>query len=150
MGRMYTITDTAVLFGTAVGDIMQIVAGSGKPIVIYSMAITCQTLVDDETVITLSRFATIGSGGASINAEPSVEGEQADAATILARNTVDATSTENRIFARGMSILAGIEKVWVPEMRPKIAAGGNLVLKSTVELQNSVIFTVDIEFEEQG
>jgi len=150
MGRIYTVVDTGTAFGTPAGDILQIVCSSVKTIKIHSFVLTCQTETDDSTVITMSRFATIGSGGVSINANPIDPGDNGDSATILARNTTDASSTETRMWAEGMSILAGLQKIWTPETRPTIPPNGNLVFKSIVVLTTDVTFTTFVEFEEIG
>ena len=150
MGRIYTAVDTGTLFGTAAGDILQIVAGSGQAIKLHSFSLTCQTELDDSTVITLSRFATIGSGGSTITAHGVDPGDAGDSATIQARNTTDASSTETRIWAEGMSVIAGIQKIWTPETRPIIDPSGNLVFSMIVALTTDVTFTTFLEFEELG
>ena len=150
MGRMYAVVDTGTLFGTAAGDMIQIVAAADKPILIHSLEVSAQTETDDNAVLALSRWTNAGSGGVSLDAHPLVDEEVVDSATILGRNTDDANAGEERIWAAGMSLLAGITKIWTPETRPLIVGGGNLVLSTLNALTTDATFTVVIEFEEIG
>lgn len=147
MGRMYTVAHQGT-FGTPAGDVLQIVAGATNPIILHSLVITGLTETDDSNEVVISRFATIGSGGTSLNANPLSVDDAADSATILGFNTTDASSTETILYREGMSILAGYQKIWTPEARPVIEATGNIVVRLATTWTNNPTLVVTCEFEE--
>ena len=49
----------------------------------------------------------------------------------------------------GISMLAGFNKIWTPEMRPIIPISGRIVVK-TIAAVSSVTIVYTVEFEEIG
>jgi len=149
MGRFYTASDKIASFSTA-GDIAQIVAPTDATLRIYSVEISQSTTeVDDSTEIRISRFVTDGLGGGSITANPVEKGYAAFGGTILEANSTAATGTETNHLNRGISMLAGFSKIWLPEFRPSVSPGDNFVVK-TVGNITAVTLNWEIEFEAIG
>jgi hypothetical protein len=146
---MYTVVHTGA-FGTPAGDLLQIVAGATETVILHSLAITGQTETDDSNTVIISRFATIGSGGAALDANPLSLKTGADSATILGFNTTDATSTETILYREGFSVLSGYQKIWTPEMRPEIDPTGNIVIRLGIAWTADPTLHVTCEFEEIG
>ncbi len=146
---MYTVVHQGA-FGTPAGDLLQIVAGATEAIKLHALTITGITETDDSNEVIISRFATIGSGGSALNANPLSLKTAADSATILGFNTTDASSTETILHREGMSILAGFSKIWTPEMRPVIDPTGNIVIRLAVVWSADPTLSVTLEFEEIG
>ena len=149
MGRMYTVVHQGA-FGTPAGDVLQIVAGATEAVILHSLVITGITETDDSNEVIISRFATIGSGGTALSANPLSLKTAADSATILGYNTTDATSTETILYREGMSILAGYQKIWTPEARPEIDPTGNIVVRFGIAWTTGPTLSVTCEFEEIG
>ncbi len=149
MGRMYTVTGQIATW-TAAGDIVEINAPATEIVILHSVQVTQSTSeVDDSTEIRISRFATSGSGGATPTANPMEVGDPAFGGTIEEANTTDASGTETELYSEGISLLAGFQKIWTPEMRPVIPPSGRIVVKTIVAVA-SITLNYVIEFEEVG
>jgi len=148
MGRMYTVVHQGA-FGTPAGDVLQIVAGATESVILHSLTITGITETDDSNEVIISRMSTDGSGGSALGANPLSLKDAADSATILGFNTTDA-SGETILYREGMSILAGYQKIWTPEMRPVIDPTDTLVVRFGIAWTTDPTLSVTCEFEEIG
>ena len=149
MGRMYTASGDIAAFATA-GDIIEINASSNEVVKLYSVEVSQSTTeVDDSTEIRISRFATSGTGGGTPVASPSEVGDAAFGGTLEEASTVDASGTETILISRGISLLAGFSKIWLPEIRPVISPSARIVVKTIGDI-TSVTLHWELEFEEIG
>ena len=53
------------------------------------------------------------------------------------------------LYSEGISLLAGFQKIWTPDMRPIIPPSGRIVVK-TITAVASVTINYVVEFEEIG
>jgi hypothetical protein len=146
---MYTVVHNGA-FGTAAGDLLQIVAGTTETVILHSLAITGQTETDDSNEVIISRFSIDGSGGTALNANPLSVKDAADSATILGFPTTDASGTETILYREGFSVLSGYQKIWTPEMRPVIDPTDTLVVRLSIAWTADPTLSVTCEFEEIG
>ena len=148
MGRMYTAVASSTQ--AVAGDIMEISAPSDAIVILHSVQVSMSdSETDDSTEIDISRWATSGSGGSTITASPMELSDTAFAGAVEAFNITDASSTQTRLYSEGISMLAGFQKIWTPEMRPIIPPSGILVVKFTADI-TSITMKVTVEFEEIG
>jgi len=146
---MYTATGSLATW-TAAGDIVEINAPADGIVIIHSVQVTQSTSeTDDSTEIRISRFVTSGTGGATPTANPMEVGSPAFGGTIEEGSTVDASGTEAELYSEGISLLAGFQKIWTPDMRPIIPPSGRIVVKTIVAV-TSVTINYVVEFEEIG
>ena len=148
MGRMYTAVASSTQ--AVAGDIMEIAAPSDAIVVLHSVQVSMSdSETDDSTEIDISRWATSGSGGSTPTASPMELSDAAFAGAVEAFNTTDASSTQTKLYSEGISMLAGFQKIWTPEMRPIIPPSGIVVVKFTADI-TSITMKVTVEFEEIG
>ena len=146
---MYTATGSLATW-TAAGDIVEINAPADGIVVIHSVQVTQSTSeTDDSTEIRISRFSVSGTGGATPTANPMEVGTAAFGGTIEEGSTADASGTEAELYSEGISLLAGFQKIWTPDMRPIIPPSGRIVVK-TITAVASVTINYVVEFEEIG
>lgn len=146
MGRMYSVVATSTQ--SVAGDILSIEAPATGMCVLHSITVTQSTSeTDDSTLIDISRWATVGSGGAAITPAPMLVGSAASAIVVRAFDTVDASGAQTKLLLEGISLLAGFSKIWTPEARPNIPPSGRIVTKFIGDV-TAVTMVVTAEFEE--
>jgi len=148
MGRKY-IASGDIATWTAAGDIVELIAPSTAIVIVHALWLHQSTSeTDDSTSLLLSRVGTSGSGGGSITPTPTEVGDSAFGGTVEEGNTTD-SSGNTVLYNWGISLLAGFEKIWTPELRPVISPSGAIVL-TTGDAVSEVTLEWGIEFEEIG
>lgn len=154
-GRMYVATFTAVAVSAA-QDLFEIVAGSGKPVVIHAIYLAQTTDEGDAQsemlgLELLRGYTTSGSGGSAptpraLNGSNSV----AAAATVEVNNTTQAnTGTVHSLHSDAWNVQAGWQYVPPPEQRIELAAGERLVLAQEAPA-DAITMRGTLIFEELG
>jgi len=130
MGRVYYAPFNITAFGTASGDILQITAGTNKPIAIHRFDMgQVDSEVNEMLHIQIVRATGAGTtGGTTPTGEPLVPNDAADGAALLAGYTSDATSLTT-MWQESWSSLAAYKYVVAPEDRIIVASAGILVFK---------------------
>lgn len=133
-GRIYYITSVAAAV-SAVQDLWELVAGTGKPLEILALNIGQGSDAGDAQAEQLSisivkGFTTSGSGGGAANVGKRMTGDSAAGFTAEINNTTQAnTGTPETIHADAFDVQAGYQYVWPLEARPYLAAGERAVCK---------------------
>jgi len=154
---MYTAVFKSVAV-TAAQDFFEVLAATGKPILIHGFAIAQSTEVGDAAeeglVLTCNRgvgSVTSGSGGASVTPQPRDDDDVASGATVERNNTT--------IMAAGSGSLEELEAhVWnvrvpyvfwyTPETRPRISPGNRWTLELETTPADSITMSGTLYFEE--
>lgn len=157
MGRVYTAVfkDVAV---TAAQDFFEVLAATGKPLLIHGFVLAQRTETGDaqeeHLLITTNRgvgAVTSGSGGASVTAQPRDDNDVAAGATVERNNTT--------VMAAGSGSLEELEAhVWnirapyvfwyTPETRPRVSPGDRWTLELETAPADSVTISGTLFFEE--
>lgn len=150
MGRKYTLGNTITGF-TGPKTVFELGAAANTVVVIHAVSLTQATSeADDSTLITLGRYSATGTGtsraGEFIPMDP---GDAAFGGTAEDNHTSDITAGEVILLREGISLLAGFQKIWTPEMRPIIPGGDYFGLNVEAGI-TSVTLAYTVEFEEIG
>lgn len=148
MGRMYVLSN--ILSGvTAANHIAEIGAQANRSVIIHSVSVSQNNSeTDDSTEIQLGRY-TSGGTGTTVTAIPSDKGDSAFAGVCKDNHTVDLVSGIELLYRKGISLLAGYDKIWTPAARPVIRGGEFFAIKIAIAVA-SVDINYEIEFEELG
>lgn len=147
MGAKFTFSGRIASFTE--GDIIEVVAPADAVVRIHAVNVSGITETDDSTEIRLGKWTAAGTGGTTPTPNKVENGSRAFGGTLRLAATVDASGTETNSWAEGMSILAGFNKIWTPEMRPKLSPSERFVVNIVDALTSQVVIFC-IEFEEEG
>lgn len=143
-GRVYT-APINVGAHTAQVDYLEILAGSGRPLVLLGFELGQTSEVGDAQeeflALVLKRMvgATSGSGGSTPTAVPVVPGNTATGATLGTGNTTKAAGGTSAELARFVfPVRAGLLYVPTPEERIVVAAGDRIVLEEVTTPADSI------------
>lgn len=159
--RLYAATFDNQSLTTANGDydLFELQPGDDHPIKLHSLevgftAAEGDALEDFVRIAVIRGHTTGGSGGSSItNAnmprlDPQLGDPNLAASLEYANSTIASSGTTQTLWATTFNIRAGLEKIWVPELRP-VANQGNtsLVVRmlSTLDANDSCSATLVFE-----
>lgn len=148
MSRMYTLSNilTAV---TAANHILEIGANANRSVIIHSLSVSQNTSeADDSTEIQIARYTATGTGD-TVTARPVQEGDTAFSGVCKDNHTVDLVTGEVIKYRKGISLLAGFDKIWTPKARPEIRGGEFWAVMIAIAIA-SVDINYEVEFEEVG
>lgn len=136
LARSYTATIN-VAAHTAQLDVFELLAGTGKPIVLLGIEFGQTTELgdsQDEVIpLVLKRVTgapTSGSGGSTVTPTPCLPNDTASGATLETGNTTKLTGgTSVEVGRIAWNVRAGAVYLPIPEKRVVIAAGDRLVLE---------------------
>jgi hypothetical protein len=147
--------ETAV---TAVQDLFEITAGSGREVVIHGWAISQRTEVGDaqEEGLTLTTnrgvgSTTSGSGGASVTPQPIDDDGAAVAASVERNNTTRlaaGSGSLEELEVHTWNVRAPYIMIYPPEMRPLIKASARWTLELETAPADSITMSGTVWFEE--
>lgn len=130
-------------------DFLQIQCAADKVIKLYRFTIgMSNSETDDSSSIELVSRTAAKTGGTGINARPRDPGDAADSATILQQPTTG-SPTDTVEESWPISMLAGLQIIWMPEERPVIAGQDVWAFKFTSAI-TAITLEYNITFEEIG
>lgn len=152
MGRMYSAVFEKITVSAA-QDLFEINAPDDSAVIIHGWAIGQSSDAGDseseQLNILVHRGSTSGSGGSTVTARPLQVGDSAFGGTIKANNT--SQSTEGILIdARCFNVMAGIEIIYTPEMRPILSPSGRLIIELQDAPADGLIVNGSVFFEEIG
>lgn len=148
MSRMYVLSNilTAV---TAANHIAEIGAQAARAIIIHSVSVSQNNSeTDDSTEIQLARYTATGTG-TTVTPQPLDNGDSAFSGVCKDNHSADLSTGEEILYRKGISLLAGYDKIWTPAARPVIRGGEFFAIKIAISI-SSVDINYEIEFEEVG
>ena len=156
MGRMYTVSFTAVASPTAIWDIFEISPADDKPCAIHAIVLGQTTELGDaaeeQLALRLIRgFTSSGSGGTattprSLNPSDTAAGFAAE----TNNTTVATTGTTNDLHCDSWQIRGPYVMIFPPEMRPIVSqANTTLVLRASAPA-DSITVSGTLYVEELG
>lgn len=150
MSRMYVLSNSIVTF-TGPKTIAEISAAANKVMKIHRIKVSQSTSeTDDSTRLTWGTYTTTGTGTTVTgNVEALDKGDSAYGGVAKDNHTVDISVGEVILGREGISLLAGFEKIFLPQSRP-IVRGADFFAISTIIAITSVTLDYEIEFEEMG
>ncbi len=149
MSRMYIASGQIAAF-TGPKHVVELGALANTVLKIHAVSISQATSeVDDSTEIELNTYTTGGTGGAITPRKLGGTRDAAFGGTAKANMSADATVGEIILYSRGISMLAGFDKIWTPPLRPEVAGGEFFVVNVNAAV-TSVTLNYEIEFEEFG
>ncbi len=105
---------------------------------------------DDSTRLSWGRYTASGTGTPiTANIETIDPGDAAYGGTAEDNHTVDIATGEIILGREGISMLAGFEKIFLPQSRPVVPGGGFFAIQLLIAIA-SVTLDYEIEFEEIG
>lgn len=126
IGRVYAI-EVPALSVSAASDLLEIVAGTGKPFDILSAIITQETSESSEQLaLALYRLSASGTGGTAVTPRPTdANNAQAFGGTATkARTASGARSPAESLWREGQNVLNGWRYVPTPEERIDVTSAG--------------------------
>ncbi len=148
MSRMYTLSNILTAF-TAANHILEIGANANRSIIIHSLSVSQNdSEVDDSTEIQIARYTATGTG-TTVTPQPNPKGDTAFSGICKDNHTADLSTGEEITYRRGISMLAGFDKIWTPNTRPEIRGGEFWAVKIAIAI-TSVDINYEVEFEEVG
>jgi hypothetical protein len=155
MSHLFVVTFAAVSSGTAAQDLVEVVAGADRRIIIHGWEIGQSTEAgdaqDEQLRLELIRgFTVSGSGGSSFTPLPLDPAMDAFEGTAEINNTTLAnTGTAETMHATGFNVRAGHLWIPTPEMRVTIAKSGRVVLRLNQAPADAINFSGSLYFEEE-
>lgn len=159
MGRMYTASVSGVSVSAA-QDIFEIAAPADAVCVIHDWTISQTSDVGDASeeillVQTVRGVGTVtsGSGGSTVTAQPTSDGDTAFGGTVEANNTTrmaTGTGTLETCENLGWNIRIPLEKIYTPETRPVVSPSNRWTLALPNAPADAITFNANITFEEIG
>ena len=148
MSRMYVLSNILTTV-TAANHIAEIGAQANRSVIIHSVSVSQNTSeADDSTEIQLGTYTTTGTG-TTVTARPLDKTDTAFAGVCKDNHSADLSVGEVILYRKGISLLAGYDKIWTPAARPVILGGEFFAVKIAVAI-TSVDINYEIEFEEVG
>ena len=150
MSRMYVLSNTIVGFSTA-KTIAEISAAANKVMKIHRIKVSQSTSeADDSTRLKWGTYTATGTGTTVTgNVEPLDKGDSAYGGVAKDDHSGDLSTGESILGREGISMLAGFEKIFLPDSRP-VVRGADFFGITTIGDITSVDLEYEIEFEEIG
>lgn len=156
MGRMYTGGFKAVAI-TAQQDLFEVLAGTGKPIVVHAWCLSQTTEVGDAMEEGLALVAnrgagvTSGTGGTAPTLVPLGVDDTAAGATLEVNNTTKITGgTITELEWYSWNVRIPFMMIYTPEMRPLIKPADRWTLELETTPSDSITVSGTIWLEEIG
>ena len=150
MGRMYVLSNTLTTV-TAAETMFEIGALTNTVLKIHRLGFTQSTSeTDDSALVTYGTYTASGTGTNIVaNVEALDPGDAAFGGTAEDNHTVDISTGEIVLGREGISLLAGYQKIFLPEERPVVPGAGffGFNLDSVI---TSVTIVYECVFEEIG
>lgn len=148
MSRMYVLSNILSAV-TAANHIAEIGVQTNRSVIIHSVSLSQNNSETDEaTEIQLATYTASGTGDA-VTAKPLDRGDAAFAGVCKDNHSADLSTGEVILYRKGISLLAGYDKIWTPSARPVIRGGEFFAIKLAIAVA-SVDLNYEIEFEELG
>lgn len=155
MGRMY-VTHFKEIAVTAVQDLFEILAATGKPIDIHGFCLSQRTETGDTqeeglTIVTNRGVgATSGSGGSTHTPATVDVADPAAGATVEINNTtIMSAGTITQLEVYEWNVRAPLMQWYPPECRPHIVAGDRWTLELETAPADSITMSGTVWFEEK-
>ena len=150
MPRMYVLSNELTAF-VAANTVVEVGAAANKVIKIHRIKIGQSTTeVDDSTKVEWGTYTATGTGTpVTALAVPTDPGDSAYGGVAKDNHTVDISTGEVILGREGISLLAGFEKIFLPEARPVIPGAGFFGMHIRVAIL-SVTIVYEVTFEEIG
>ena len=147
---MYVLSNTITSF-TGAKTIAEIGTLTNTVVKIHRIKVGQSTSeTDDSTLLEWGLYTASGTGTPiTANIEVLDPGDAAFGGTAEDNHTVDITTGEIILGREGISVLAGFEKIFLPDSRPIIPGGSffGITLRAAI---TAVTLVYEIEFEEIG
>lgn len=150
MARMYVLSNTIATF-TGPKTIVEIGALTDTVCLIHRIKVGQSTSeTDDSTLLEWGYYTASGTGTNIVaNVEPLDPGDAAFGGTAEDNHTVDIATGEIILGREGISLLAGFEKIFLPDSRP-VVPGGDFFAIQLQAAVTSVTLVYEVEFQEIG
>jgi hypothetical protein len=152
MGRIYYAVFEEVAV-TAVQDLFELVAPADSSVEVHMWGISQSSDAGDseseQLNVLVHRGTATGSGGSSVTPEPRSEGDAAFGGTVEANNTTQSVEAEF-IGAHNFNIMAGIDVVYPPELRPIVSPSQLFIVELQTTPADSLTMSGYLYFEEIG
>ena len=150
MSRMYVLSNELTTF-TAANTVVEIGALTNTVLLIHRIKINQSTSeTDDSTKIEWGTYTASGTGtDVKAKALPADPGDSAFGGTAEDNHTADIATGEVLLGREGISMLAGFEKIFLPESRIVIPGAGFFGMHIRIAI-TSVTIVYEVEFEEIG
>jgi len=159
MGRMYTAIFKSISV-TVAQDFFEVLAATGKPVIIHGFSIAQSSDVSDAAeemlVVVANRgvgAVTSGSGGSTVTPQPIDDGEAA-ATAVVERNNTSAMSPGSgsieELEAHIINIRVPYTFWYTPETRPVITPGNRWALELETVPADALVMSGTLWFQEIG
>ncbi len=148
--RMYVLSNTIAAF-TAAKTIVEIGALTNTVIKIHRIKVGQSTSeTDDSTLLQWGIYTASGTGtNVAAKALPLDPGDAAFGGTAEDDHSADISTGEVLLGQEGISLLAGFEKIFLPDSRPVVPGAGFFAIQNQATV-TSVTLVYEVEFEEIG
>lgn len=150
MARMYVLSNLITTY-TGPKTIVEIGCQTNTVIKIHRIKVSQSTTeVDDSARLNWGRYTASGIGtNILVNVETLDPGDTAFGGTAEDNHSTNISTGEIVLGREGISMLAGFEKIFLPESRPVIPGAGFFGM-SLLDAVTSVTLVYEVEFEEIG
>ena len=147
---MYVLSNTIAAF-TGPKTVVEIGALTNTVCKIHRIKIGQSTTeTDDSTLLQWGTYTTSGTGtDVSANVEVIDSGDSAFGGTAEDDHSADISVGESIKGREGISLLAGFEKIFLPDSRPVVPGAGFFAIQLLTAI-TSVTLVYEVEFEEIG
>ena len=148
MPRRYVLSNTLTTV-TAANTLVEIGAAANTVLSIVRIKLTQSTSeTDDSALISWGTYTVTGTG-TTVTPNPLDEGDAAYSGTAKDNHTSDIGTGEVIMGQEGISLLAGMEKIFLPGSRP-VVPGARFFAINLDSAITSVTLVYEIEFDEIG
>lgn len=152
MGRIYSAVFEEIAV-SAVQDLFELNAPSNAAVAVHALYLSQSSDAGDseseQLNVLIHRGSTSGTGGAAVTARPLSAGDPAFGGTVERNNTTQGTEG-NQIHAESFNVMAGLQIIWPPELRPLISPSGRLIVELQTAPADALTMSGTIYFEEIG
>lgn len=150
MSRMYVLSNTIATF-TGPKTVVEIGAATNTLIKIHRIKVGQSTSeTDDSTLLEWGTYTASGTGTPiTANIEAIDPGDSAFGGTAEDNHSADIATGEIILGREGISLLAGFEKIFLPDSRIVVPGAGFFGLQLQAAI-TSVTLVYEVEFEEEG
>ena len=150
MSRMYVLSNTIASF-TAAKTIVEIGALTNTVLLIHRIKVGQSTSeTDDSTLLQWATYTASGTGtDVKSKALPLDPGDAAFGGTAEDDHSSDISTGEVLLGQEGISLLAGFEKIFLPDSRPVVPGAGFFAIQNQGTI-TAVTLVYEVEFEEIG
>jgi len=134
-------------------DLFELNAPAAGIVVLHEVVLTQSSDAGDseseQLNVLIHRGSTSGSGGSAVTPVKKESGDAAAASTVEVNNT--SQSTEGDVIRQeSFNVMAGLQTMWTPEMRPIISNSGRIVISLKTVPADLLTMSGTITFEEIG